>query len=94
MKIAKTRGIPIILHSRKAEQRVFEMLCEERVQKALFHCFCGKMKLAKSIASAGYVVKSYLIFIYFWCILTSSLTWYLSIITYAPKIKSYLIKLI
>lgn len=57
MQIAKLRCLPIILHSRKAEQRVFEMLLEENVEKALFHCFCGKMKLAKSIAAAGYYLS-------------------------------------
>mmetsp|Transcript_12879 Transcript_12879/g.21018 ORF Transcript_12879/g.21018 Transcript_12879/m.21018 type:complete len:289 (+) Transcript_12879:1106-1972(+) len=54
MDIAKRHDLPIILHSRKAEARVFEMLQEEGVERALFHCFMGKVKLGKRISSAGY----------------------------------------
>lgn len=54
MKIAKRYDLPLILHSRKAEQRVFEMLQEEGVTKADFHCYGGKLKLAEKIAAAGY----------------------------------------
>ncbi len=57
MQIAKSADIPIILHSRKAERRVFELLLEEGVKKAVFHCFGGKMKLAKEIAHAGYFLS-------------------------------------
>ncbi len=41
--VAVKHDIPIILHSRKAEKRVFEMLKEEGVVKADFHCYCGKV---------------------------------------------------
>ena len=57
MRIAKSADIPVILHSRKAERRVFELLVEEGVRKAVFHCFGGKMKLAKEIAQAGYFLS-------------------------------------
>ena len=33
MRVAKKHDIPIILHSRKAERRVFEMLQEEEVDR-------------------------------------------------------------
>jgi len=45
---------PIILHSRKRERRAFEILQEEGVTKADFHCFGGRVKLARQIAGAGY----------------------------------------
>lgn len=57
MKLAVKHSLPIILHSRKAERRVFEMLQEERVEKADFHCFCGKAKLGVQIANAGYYLS-------------------------------------
>lgn len=44
MQIGVKYDIPLILHSRKAEKRVFEMLLEEKVKKADFHCFCGKVR--------------------------------------------------
>jgi TatD DNase family protein len=57
MNIAKDNDLPIILHSRKAEARVFEMLQEEGVVKALFHCFMGKVKLGTRICAAGYFLS-------------------------------------
>ena len=53
MKVAKKHDIPLILHTRKAEERVLEILIEEGVKKADFHCFCGKPKLGVKIAEAG-----------------------------------------
>ena len=44
-KIGVKYDIPLILHSRKAEKRVFDILVEEGVKKADFHCFCGKVSL-------------------------------------------------
>ena len=44
MRIAKKYNLPIILHTRKAEARVLEMLIEEGVKKADFHCFGGKVR--------------------------------------------------
>lgn len=52
--VAKKHDIPVILHSRKAEQRVFELLLEEGVQKADMHCFCGKVSLGVKMAEHGY----------------------------------------
>ena len=43
VQVAKRHDLPIILHTRKAEARVLEMLLEEQVVKADFHCFCGKV---------------------------------------------------
>lgn len=57
MKVAKKHDMPLILHTRKAEARVLEMLIEEGVTKADFHCFCGKPKLGVKIAEAGYYLS-------------------------------------
>lgn len=48
MKLSVKHDIPIILHSRKAEERVYEMLLEEDVKKADIHCFTGTVS-CKSI---------------------------------------------
>ncbi len=45
---------PLILHTRKAEERTFAILKEMGVRRADFHCFGGKAKLAVQIAEAGY----------------------------------------
>eukprot|EP01033_Poteriospumella_lacustris_P015508 gene15509-11092_t len=49
--------VPVILHTRKVEKRVFDLLVEEGVRKADFHCYCGKLNLAKQIAEAGYYLS-------------------------------------
>jgi TatD DNase family protein len=36
--------VPVILHTRKVEKRVFDLLVEEGVRKADFHCYCGKVR--------------------------------------------------
>lgn len=55
--VAQKHDKPVILHSRKAELRTFEILQELGVTKADFHCFGGKLKLARRIAEAGYYLS-------------------------------------
>jgi TatD DNase family protein len=50
MRIARDCDLPIILHTRKIEEKVFQMLQEEGVVRADFHCFGGKAKLGAKIA--------------------------------------------
>jgi TatD DNase family protein len=45
---------PIIVHSRKREKRTFEILCEQRIGRIVWHCFGGKLKFAKQIAEHGH----------------------------------------
>lgn len=47
--VAKKYDLPLILHTRKAEARTFEILQEMGVTKADFHCFGGKAKLGKKV---------------------------------------------
>lgn len=55
--VALKHDKPVILHSRKAEARTFEILQEMGVHRADFHCFGGKLKLALRIAEAGYYLS-------------------------------------
>lgn len=48
--IALTYSLPLILHSRKCERRVGEILVAHGVKKANFHCFTGRASLAKEYA--------------------------------------------
>ncbi len=52
--VAIKHDLPVILHTRKAERRTFEILQEMQVKKADLHCYGGKLKLAQRIAEAGY----------------------------------------
>ena len=55
--VARRTGLPMILHTRKAEQRAFEILQEEGIERADFHCYGGKLKLGRRIAEAGYYLS-------------------------------------
>lgn len=57
VEIALAADRPLIIHSRKLEQRCFAICQEMGVQRALFHAFSSKLKLARRIAEAGYYVS-------------------------------------
>jgi TatD DNase family protein len=54
IEVALKADKPLILHTRKAEERTFAILKEMNVKRADFHCFGGKAKLGVQIAEAGY----------------------------------------
>jgi len=56
-RLARRHSLPIIVHTRGAERRVFEVLQDEGVELADFHCFMGKKKLGLEIAAAGYYLS-------------------------------------
>jgi TatD DNase family protein len=45
---------PLIIHSRKAEIKVIEMLESSRLKKPVLHCFSGKKKLVERCADNGW----------------------------------------
>ncbi len=54
LELAEKLDKPVIIHSRKAESEVFDILKETKLKKVIMHCFGGKLKLAKQIANKGY----------------------------------------
>lgn len=55
--IAKDADLPVIIHTRKAEQRAFDILVEMQVSRVNWHCFSSKLKLARRIADAGHFLS-------------------------------------
>lgn len=47
---------PLIVHSRKAEKEVIDMLEKNNVKKVVMHCFNGKMKLVEKIVENGWML--------------------------------------
>lgn len=47
----------LILHTRKAEQRAFDVLKEMGAARVDWHCFGGKVKLARQIAEHGHYLS-------------------------------------
>lgn len=48
---------PLIIHTRKRERQAFEILRELGARRVDFHCFGGKLKLAREIAEHGYFLS-------------------------------------
>jgi len=51
--LAEKTNKPLILHTRKAEAEVLDMLETSRIKKANLHCFGGNMKLVKRAVEFG-----------------------------------------
>ncbi|MCB9668407.1 MAG: TatD family hydrolase [Alphaproteobacteria bacterium] len=54
VRIAMEADKPIIVHSRKAEARMLEVLQELGATRVCWHCFSSKVKLGMRIAEAGH----------------------------------------
>ena len=54
VKLAMAADKPIIIHTRKRERRAFELLQELGAKRVNWHCYGGKLKLARSIAEHGH----------------------------------------
>ena len=52
--LAEELNKPIVIHSRKAEQRAIEILESSKLKKVIMHCFSGKKSLVKRIANNGW----------------------------------------
>lgn len=55
VELAKRKNLPIIVHSRGAEQRTFELLKQSGAKKVVMHCFSGDLELVKKIEKEGYM---------------------------------------
>ncbi|MEO0180349.1 MAG: TatD family hydrolase [candidate division WOR-3 bacterium] len=55
--LAKDKGLPVVLHIRKAFDRVLPILEEMRPQKALFHAFSGGTNEALWATERGYPIS-------------------------------------
>jgi len=52
--ISKKINKPLIIHSRKAEPDVIDILENSNAKKVILHCFSGKLKLIKKAAELGF----------------------------------------
>jgi len=52
--LAKELDVPLVVHSRKAEREVVEVLKRERAEKVVLHCFMGSKQLVREAASEGF----------------------------------------
>lgn len=56
--IARELGLPLVVHSRQAEERLLQILEEERFPAAVvFHCYTGAAEAAAAILRRGYYLS-------------------------------------
>ncbi len=54
---AKVRGLPVIVHSRDAEEDTLRILEASGVRKGVMHCFSGDVAMAKRAMSLGFHIS-------------------------------------
>jgi TatD DNase family protein len=57
VELSKELDFPIIVHSRKAEEEVIEILEREKCDKVIMHCFTGNLSLVERIARNGWMLS-------------------------------------
>ncbi|MBL7206553.1 MAG: TatD family hydrolase [Candidatus Aenigmarchaeota archaeon] len=57
LKLAKELDLPIVLHTRKAEEECYKMVIEHDIEKAVFHCYSGNLSLADKIFDSGFFIS-------------------------------------
>jgi TatD DNase family protein len=57
VQLAMDADKPIIIHSRKAERRTFEVLKEMGTTRVNWHCYSSKVKLGRQIAAHGHYLS-------------------------------------
>lgn len=54
IELAKELNVPLIIHSRKAEAEVIDILEKNKFKRAIMHCFSGNFKLVRRIIDNGW----------------------------------------
>src|SRR6185503_8251673 len=56
IRLAKRRRLPIVIHTREAEEDTFRILNDERAQEVggVFHCFTGDRAMAQRVLDLGF----------------------------------------
>jgi TatD DNase family protein len=57
IRLASERRLPIVIHTREAEDETFRILAEESASLGVFHCFTGDRAMARRALDAGFHVS-------------------------------------
>lgn len=57
VRLAMKADLPIIIHTRKAERRAFEILTEMGAPRVNWHCYSSRLTLGRQIAEAGHFLS-------------------------------------
>lgn len=53
--LAESAGLPLVIHSRNAEQQALEMV--KHLDRVVFHCYSGSLSTMKEAADRGYYIS-------------------------------------
>jgi len=54
LRIAEEVNLPVIIHSRDADQAVFDILKASKIRRGVIHCYNGSAEMAKEYVKLGY----------------------------------------
>lgn len=54
IRLASARTLPMVIHTREAEEDTFRILAEESAHRGVFHCFTGDRPMARRALDAGF----------------------------------------
>jgi TatD DNase family protein len=57
IRLAATRGLPIVIHTREAEEDTFRILADEQAALGVFHCFTGDRPMARRALDIGFYIS-------------------------------------
>lgn len=59
LKIAHEKNLPVVIHSRDAHEKMWQILTEDGIPEkgGVFHCFSGDVKFAEKIVNAGFHIS-------------------------------------
>ncbi len=57
LQLSKETGLPVIIHSREAEQDTMRILRESDIGNGVLHCFSGNMEMAEEVMSMGLYIS-------------------------------------
>ncbi len=57
LELAKETGLPVIIHSREADQDTLNIVREAGVLRGVFHCFSGTIEMAEQVMALGFYIS-------------------------------------
>ncbi len=56
IKMAQRLNLPIVVHDREAHKDCFDILCKQKTENVLFHCFSGSVEFMKECVKQGWYI--------------------------------------
>src|SRR5205085_11231869 len=57
LRLAREAGLPVIIHTREADEETADLLEEEGVTQGVIHCFTGGHDLARRALALGFYIS-------------------------------------